>query len=350
MNIRDLVSLKSFDPVINLNSAGNINEQERLLANYIMTKDLAEIFVNMLESITLIRSESRREKLGGDIDLSVTKRSHILSGQYGTGKSYFLLMLNIVLEMKNTSLANKIIERFSEYPELQYQLKHIRENKKYFLVRINGENENEKEFKDVIQSEVKTALEKEFGNISIKSVYEKTLDMYQNVYDRNREKTDEILRRKGYSTHDIIAGLSNYRKEAIKRAEEIIEEVTGVRPKIEVEKLEDFLRDVNEILRSKGYKEMVIVFDEFSAYLTTSIEDRRINKDLGQVQTLAQLSAYSSNVDVSFVASTHKDLAEMIENAGASKKEELDKVLGRFQVHQLIFWSGGGAIKEHYNS
>ncbi len=337
MNIRDLVSLKSFDPVINLSSAGNIDEQTRLLSNYIMTKDLAEIFVNMLESITLIRSESRRDKLGGDIDFSVTKRSHILSGQYGTGKSYFLLMLNIVLEMKNTSLANQIIERFSEYPELQYQLKHIRENNKYFLVRINGENENEKEFKDVIQSEVKNALEKEFGDISIKSVYEKTMGMYQNVYDRNREKTEEILKRKGYSTHDIIAGLSNYKKEAIKRSEEIIEEVTGVRPKIEVEKLEDFLNDVNKILREKGYKEMVIVFDEFSAYLIASIEEKRINKDLGQIQTLAQLSAHNSNVDVSFVASTHKDFAEMMLNAGVSKKEELDKVLERFQVHKLIY-------------
>lgn len=337
MNIRDLVCLKSFDPVINLSSAGNISEQERLLSNYIMTEKLAEIFVNMLESITLIRSESRREKLGGDIDFSVTKRSHILSGQYGTGKSYFLLMLNIVLEMKNTSLANQIIERFSEYPELQYQLKHIKENNKYFLVRINGENENEKEFKDVIQSEVKNALEKEFGDISIKSVYEKTLDMYQNVYERNREKIDEILKIKGYSTHDIIAGLSNYRKEAIKRSEEIIEDVTGVRPKIEVEKIEDFLKDANDIVKSKGYQEIVIVFDEFSAYLNASIEERRINKDLGQIQTLSQLSSHSSNIDISFVASTHKDLAEMIENAGASKKEELDKVLGRFQVHQLIY-------------
>lgn len=337
MNIRDLVSLKSFDPVINLSSAGNIDEQTRLLSNYIMTKDLAEIFVNMLESITLIRSESRRDKLGGDIDFSVTKRSHILSGQYGTGKSYFLLMLNIVLEMKNTSLANQIIERFSEYTELQYQLKHIRENNKYFLVRINGENENEKAFKDVIKSEVKNTLEREFGDINIRSVYEKTLSMYQNMYDRNIDKTEEVLRRKGYSTHDIIAGLSNYKKEAIKRSEEIIEEVTGVRPKIEVEKLEDFLKDSNEFLKSKGYKEMIIVFDEFSAYLNASIEERRINTDLGQIQTLAQLSAHSSNIDISFVASTHKDLAEMMVNAGISKKEELEKVLGRFQVHKLIY-------------
>ncbi|WP_320046563.1 BREX system ATP-binding domain-containing protein [uncultured Ilyobacter sp.] len=337
MNIRELVSLKSFDPVINLSWAGNINEQERLLSNYIMTENLAEIFVNMLESITLTRSEGRREKLGGDIDLTVTKRSHILSGQYGTGKSYFLLMLNVVLEMKNTSLANKIIERFSEYPELQYQLKHIRENKKYFLVRINGENENEKEFKDIIQSEVINALEKEFGEVNISSVYKKTLSMFQEVYDRNRNRMDEILSKYGYSKDDIIASLSNYRKDGIIKSEAVIKETTGFTPKIELDKLEDFLKDVSEILKSKGYKEMVIVFDEFSAYLTTSIEDRRINKDLGQIQNLAQLSVHSSNVEISFIGSTHKDLTEMIGNAGVSKKEELDKVLGRFRVHQLTY-------------
>jgi hypothetical protein len=337
MNVRDLVSLKSFDPVINLNWAGKINEQERLLSNYIMTEDLAEIFVDMLESITLTRSKSRREKLSGDIDLSVTKRSHILSGQYGTGKSYFLLMLNIVLEMKNTSLTNMIIERFSEYSELQYQLKYIRENKKYFLVRINGENENQKEFKDVIQADVIAALEKEFGEVNISSVYKKTLSMFMEIYEKNEERMDEVLLSKNYSKDDIRAGLSNYRKEGIRQAEEVLREAFGFIPKIELDKLEDFLIDANGILKENGYDELVIIFDEFSAYLTASIEDKRVNKDLGQIQNIAQLSANSSNLNISFIASTHKDLAEMIENSGVSKKEDLDKVFGRFSVHQLVY-------------
>ena len=65
MLIKDLINLKSFDPVINLNWAGEIDEQERLLANYIMTENLAEIFVDILESITMVRSSGRRKKLGG---------------------------------------------------------------------------------------------------------------------------------------------------------------------------------------------------------------------------------------------------------------------------------------------
>ena len=182
MNIGDIVSLKKFDPVVNLNWANNINEQERLLSNYIMTEELAEIFTNMLESITLVRSDVRRKKLGGDISPNDTKRAHIISGQYGTGKSYFLLMLNIVLEMKNSNLTNKLIERFIDYPELQFQLKYIRDNKKYFLVRINGENENEKEFKDVIQSQILGVLEKNFDGVAIGSVYKKTLKIFEDIY------------------------------------------------------------------------------------------------------------------------------------------------------------------------
>lgn len=349
MKIRDIVSLKEFDPVVDLNWAGNINEQERLLSNYIMTEQLAEVFVDIIESLNLVRSEKRRELKSGDVDSAATKRSHIISGQYGTGKSYFLLMLSVILEMKNQHLTDSIINRFSKFPELQFQLEFIRENKKYFIVRINGEAENEKEFKDVIQERIISALESEFGDISIQTVYKKMQEMLENVYVQHKATMDKILENKDYDIDDIKAGLYNYKKKAMEQTECVIKEALGFTPKIEIDRLDSFIKDVNIILKENGYDELIIIFDEFSAYLTSSMENGRISKDLGYIQTLAQLSAKeyrdSQGIRVAFITSTHKDLKEMIGNSGISKNNELDKVFGRFDSHILAFDQGVELLK-----
>ena len=343
MLIKDLIDLKSFDPVINLNWANKISQQERLLSNYIMTEDLANIFVEMLESITMTRSSTRREKLQ-DINNSV-KRAHILSGQYGTGKSYFLLMLSIVLEMKNSYLADKLINGFSDFPELQYQLKLIREKKKYFLIRINGENENEKEFKDVIQAEVTKTLEKEFKDVSLNSVYKETNESFEKIVAFNRTKIENFLLDKNYTIRDVRANLFHHKREGIRQFEEIAKEVIGFVPKVELDKLNDFLKDVDDILKEKGYDELIIIFDEFSAYISASMENNRLHKDLGQVQNIAQLTSKSTDIDISFIASTHTDIVQMLGKYDSSKKDMLDKVFGRFEGHVLTFNQGEELLK-----
>ena len=136
MRIKDILTIKEFEPVVDLACGLNINEHEKMLSKYIMTDDIAETFVEILESFNMVRSKSRIEKLSGDIN-STVKRAHILSGQYGTGKSYFLLMLSIILEMRNSVLANKMIEQFKNYPELQFQLRVIQDKKKYFVVLLH---------------------------------------------------------------------------------------------------------------------------------------------------------------------------------------------------------------------
>ena len=192
MRIKDILSIREFEPVVDLTWGLNIDEHERMLSKYIMTDEIAETFVEILESFNMVRSKNRIEKLNGDIN-TTAKRAHILSGQYGTGKSYFLLMLSIILEMKNSSLATKMIEHFKDFPELQYQLQYIQDRKKYFVVRINGESQNEKEFVDVIQSTVIEAMEKEFKDLKMSSVYSSVRGTLENAYSRFPEEIDEYL-------------------------------------------------------------------------------------------------------------------------------------------------------------
>lgn len=348
MKIKDILTIKEFEPVVDLSWGLNTNEHEKMLSKYIMTDCIAETFVEILESLNMIRSQSRIEKLSGDVNTTI-KRAHILSGQYGTGKSYFLLMLSIILEMKNTTLLAKMVEHFKDYPELQFQLKAIQERKKYFVVRINGESENQKEFIDVIQSKVIENLEKEFKELKIASVYSSVKNTLEKAYYRFGSEIDDYLEEKDETIEDLFASLSNYRRDGLEKARNLIKDILHLPVQVEVSSFDNFLNEVNIELARHGYNELVIIFDEFSAYITASIENKRINKDLGQIQALCQLTSKNSQRNVGFVVSLHKDINDILESYGVGNKNELDKIMGRFQAHTLKFEQGNELIKNTLN-
>ena len=346
MRINDIITLKNFDSVIDLSWAENKGQQERLLSNYILTENLSETFTSILESITFVRSNTRIKEKNGDLDTSV-KRSHIVSGQYGTGKSYFLLMLSIILEMKDSEMIEKLLNKFKSFPELYYQVKYIQENKKYLVVRINGEAESEKEFKDVIQSEIIKKMKEKFPNEELTTVYSQYLKIIEeNLLVNHLERTEKIADELDEDLSEIRLGLINCRKEYIEKADKLVTGVLRISPKIEYGNLEDFFIEANKILKNNGYDEIIIIFDEFSAYLTASIEFKRNAIDLGKIQELAQLTTVNKiKSKVSFIASTHRDLISMMGINGINTKDELEKIFGRFNSHILAFDQGEELLK-----
>ncbi|TDX53236.1 DUF6079 family protein [Orenia marismortui] len=347
MKIGDLVSLKSFQPVINLKWADNENEQLNLLKNYILTEDLSELFTEVLETINMIRSPKRCESKGGDISRVDTLRSHVISGQYGTGKSYFLLMLSIILELNDSELAKELLSKVKEFPDLYYQLKHIVDNKKKNLVvRINGENENEKHFDDVIQAAVVNALNERFDDVVLKSNFQNLLEslIEHKDHEVRGQLLEKALESKNYDFNDLVNGLKGHSREARSRYQQVINEAK-LSSGDDFKNLQEFLEDVNEFLNSKGYDELIIILDEFSAYLSASIEAKRSNLDLGNIQTLAQATAPTSGLNVSFITSTHMDMQAILSNALATEKE-IEKVLGRFNQVIISFNQGNELIKD----
>ncbi|MGM0409960.1 MAG: DUF6079 family protein [Bacillota bacterium] len=343
MKIKNIVELKSFEPVINLKWADNVNAQEHLLNNYIMTEDLAELFGNILETINMIRFEDKREELGSlDKD---TLRSHIISGQYGTGKSYFLLMLSIILELKDEKVAEELLNKFNDFPELSYQLKNIIDKKDYLVVRINGENENEKRFSDVIQESVIERLEKEFDDVLLKSNYQNLLENLEEHkgHMKRKELLEDVLFNKSYDYEDLVSGLKGHQRDAKRKYEAVLKEA-GLNAGESFKSLDEFIRDVDDYLSTKGYDDLIIILDEFSAYVDASIEDKRINTDLSNIQDLAQLTSPTSGLDISFITSTHVDMSNVLEKT-LSNQEAIEKVLGRFKQHTIAFEQGNKLIK-----
>ncbi|MGM0471825.1 MAG: DUF6079 family protein [Bacillota bacterium] len=346
MKIKDLVELKSFQPVINLKWADNKEEQEDLLENYILTEDLAELFTEILETINMKRSQERCDKLGGDINPVDTLRSHVIRGQYGTGKSYFLLMLSIILETNNRTQQKQLLEKVKSFPELHYQLKYIIDQQQYMVVRINGEDQNEKRFDDMIQEAVIKKLNQEFDDLVLKSNYQNLLDNLKT--HREHELRGQILKeafaQKNYSYQDLVAALKGHQRDAQEKYEELMREA-GLNSGDDFKNLTEFMNDIDRFLKSKGYDELIIILDEFSAYLDASVEARRSKIDLGNIQTLAQATAPTSKHNISFVTSTHIDMRDIL-NQAFTNQDDVNKVLGRFKQRIISFNQGSELIKD----
>lgn len=342
MKIKEIVELKNFKTIVNLQWANSPNHSKELLEKYIITEDLAELYGEILETINGMRFEEKRSRMG---DLSDYLRSHIISGQYGTGKSYFLLVLSMILELDNEKNLDIISNKFKDFPELNYQLEQLKKSKKNLVVRISGQNENEKKFINLIQDSINDKLHKKFDNVTLKTNYQTLID---NLKDhRNDKKRWEILKEglatKNYSYEDLLAGLKAYKEEFKTKYLSLMDEVK-LDAGNNLKNLENYLKDVDSFLKSNDYGNLIIIFDEFSLYLDTSIESKRINTDLASIQDLAELTEPTSGYNIAFISSTHVDMGDLL-NKALSDEKSIEKVLRRFNQNIIAFEQGNELIK-----
>lgn len=344
--ISELVSIKTFEPVINLQWANNKEESLNLLNSYIITEEIADHFESILESITLRRSPQRLESKGGDIDPGQIKRSFIIRGQYGTGKSYFLVVLSSLMESVYNGNYDELMDKFKNFSNIVYHLKILKENEdKLYIVRINGENEINKDFDDVIQESIIDSFTSEFGEHYFESSYGKALDTLSGykkddiwpIIEKNLSELD-------LDCEELESGLKNKKSEYLNKYKELIQRALKQDINIHKDSLGNFIQEASSYVKTKGYSGILLVVDELSAYLKSSQEDRRINRDLAHLQALAEASSYKRKNDLFFVISMHVDLKNFLDNI-MTNEDDINKVTGRFEALNLNFESGNELIK-----
>lgn len=343
--ISDVVSIKTFRPVINLQWANDNSESLNLVNSYIITEELAEHFEKILESITLQRHEDRLEMLGSDIDIERVQRSFIIRGSYGTGKSYFLVVLSTLLQCIYDGNYDKIIEKFKDFPNIVYHLEILKKrNKKLLVVRINGDEEIGGEFDDIIEAAIINEINEEFGECILKSAFEMAVDWLEE--NRNRALWADVevaLKEMEIDYDELISGLKNNKSEYMKKYETLMYRALGHSIKTYKTKLSDFIKETSELVKKKGYDGIVVIFDELSAYLKASQDYKRINKDLGDIQVLAEATIPRKDTGFYFISSMHVNLNDFLDSIMVNE-EDIEKVAGRFQSLQLNFDSGNKLI------
>lgn len=340
--IGSVVKLRKFAPVVDLQWADTPGDESglSLIGSYIVTGELAGHFENILESFTLQRHERKAAREGGILDASTHPRAHMLRGQYGTGKSYFLLMVSALMEsLGNSMLFNELYGKFRMFDGIRFHMESLRQTgAKYLVVRIDGVKNIDMRFHELVQKSVLSRIEKVIGEHDFSDSYKLAVCKLEDYrHDPVFSKLlQEALERKSLS-YDLLAdGLRASQRKSLRDYREVMEAITRHKLDEGFDSLEAFLRSASSYIKDKGYSGLVILIDEFSAYVKNSIEDGRITADLAAIQSLAQLTAPREGQDLFFVCSMHVDFISILGGA-VETAEEIQKVRGRFSEMTLSF-------------
>lgn len=340
--IGSIVKLRKFAPVVDLSWADTPGDQSgsNLIGSYIITNELAGHFEKVLESFTLQRHERRALREGAILDSLTHPRAHMLRGQYGTGKSYFLLMISALVEaLGNDSLFEELYNKFRMFENIRYHMEELRRRgSRYLVVRIDGVKNIDMRFHELVQKSVLNRIEKLLGAHDFSESYKlavgKLEDFKQDpVFSKLLQK---VLDDRDISYDTLVEGLKASQRKNLKEYREVMEAVTRHKLDEGFDSLEAFMRSASEYVKDKGYSGIVVLIDEFSAYIKNSIEDRRITGDLAAIQSLAQLTVPRESQELFFICSMHVDFLSILGGAVESA-EEIQKVRGRFTEMTLSF-------------
>lgn len=260
--------------------------------------------------------------------------SILLSGAYGTGKSYFTSVLMNILD-KEFSVKN--YTDFLKKADNIYDIKETIgkfENKKYLIIFIE---DNVSEFskglllginKTVKRTKIKLNLSTHYEIIEkkIASWKKEYLATYQAFIAKLEEKI---------SKENFFAYLHSRDDNAIQIFSLIYSELfSGEKfyPLEKVMKVQELLIEVETSVKKAGYDGVIYLFDEFGRYLETNIN--RI--DVKEIQDMAE---YCNGENAStLMLITHKDLFQYgVKLNNRLEKDEWEKVSGRFLKEHLVY-------------
>ncbi|MGL5638784.1 MAG: hypothetical protein ACRCW7_05515 [Cetobacterium sp.] len=259
-----------------------------------------------------------------------TNGSIILSGAYGTGKSYFTALLTSILG-SNLKLEDyrQLIDKSKKIYDIEDSLKNY-ENKKYLIVFIDDSKDS---FSEAVFSGVRRALKEEKIDIHIASkldIIEEKLIYWKENHKNIYQNFESELERRGFSEE---------LKYKTKKAENIFSEVYsnifgGERFSYngDIKNIKDLLQDVENGVKDNGYSGVFYVFDEFGRYLESNIN----NIDVKEVQDMAEYCNLENSSNLLVI--THKDIFQYTRKMKNNiEKDEWEKVSGRFLKEHLIF-------------
>ena len=346
MRLREVVNVKPISTVIDFQSS-----DKTLIDGYIILEKTGEYFLNILEGFTKQRDE-KTSKDKGSIIPSKVDRCHKITGTYGMGKSYFLLMIKSMLEsLEDKDMYEDIIEKFADFPSILYQLDTLnKQAKRYIIVDINGKDFSQLDFKSVIEREVYKKIAKKLGKekLNYNSFYEKTAKQLIEWKNENSpmynlfkaQFEDEI----DFTYEEMIEGLQQRDKYAKESYEKVYKLIMKEEPKDNFDTLGEFLEETDEIIKNNGYDGLVIIFDEFSSYLRGRSETGFLNTDLGSIDILTESTMVENAKQIHFITTEHEDIERILEK-NVSNMDTVKKTAGRFKNYQLYFDRGSKLVE-----
>lgn len=259
--------------------------------------------------------------------------SYLLSGAYGSGKSYFSsLLLNLLVNEDINSL-NILKKRAEEKYPFENILNKLH-NKKYLVVFAEDRYDT---FLMAINMGILDCIKRNNLNIVLNSDYQVILEKFKSwevQYPEILSRFSIELKKHNISIEEFKKDISNYNRSSLTLFSEIYEKVFYGEKFVNFNiknNISELLQEFEEKIKQE-YSGVIYVFDEFGRYLESNINDI----DVKEIQDMAE---YCNDKNNSFLLMiTHKDIFQYTNKL--NKKDnvfEWEKVSGRFQKEYLFY-------------
>lgn len=273
-------------------------------------------------------------KIGESI-LNKKNGSYILSGAYGSGKSFFISVLLNLLSVENQGKIDVFLNRAQKMFQLKKTYEKLKD-KKYLVVFAR---DRFKSYEKSILHGILDSIKKENLNINLNLESEiilKKIQDWEKEYPSIIEKISKILLNKNIALEEFKNQLKKNKSSYIEVFREVYKEIFYGEEFINYESTFDIIKLIQnfekEVLEKTNYSGVIYVFDEFGRYLETNI-----NKiDVKEIQDMAEYCNGDHN-SIMFLI-THKDIFQYTNKLNKQDNiHEWEKVSGRFKKEHLFY-------------
>jgi len=322
--IKDVTDLVVFEPAIKLQSiSADLNNS--YFKDYIITQDLANVYEKILSSIlgdgwSDVASELAAER----------RRSHLISAQYGTGKSYFLMILSALLDAsKDDYKLQQARGKFERFPTVRNLLSKLAD-KKFLVIQISAEDKGDIRFKELLVSSLIRQISKIVPDVAFSNEYTEATSHLEEMESKQVGPTFAKVLNEQFevSLQQLRAKLGNYNREGLRIYYQACKQVLGREVSRDSLDIETTFQEALELLKPKGITHIAVIIDELTAYLKASAGHYVLADTLGELQTFA---AYCNKVTSRclFVGAMHLAMRDFLQEQALLK--EYEKMMGRFE-------------------
>ena len=264
-------------------------------------------------------------------------KSILLSGAYGTGKSY---LASISLAVLASSSLNRndisiLLDKIKGVaPDLHKAfIKHF--NAKYIIV---FPKEIFRDFKQSISAGIKNAITQyklELDHQTIFSSVDNKVNDWESTHKSFYNNFLTKLDNYDLNINEFLKRINNYDKQAYQIFEDIYPHIMGgekYHPVNSASSITEIMEDFETSVINKKYSGVIYLFDELGRYLERNIEAI----DVKEIQDAAEFCNSGSNSALFCI--THKDIFQYAKKLRNSEhRSEWEKVSGRFIKEDLTF-------------
>lgn len=328
----DVVRAKQFAPVIELAWVDEPKRSEQLITDYIVTEELAELFVDVLGS-----QFPGREPVLSSV---YKRRSHLVTAQYGSGKTYFLLMLAGMLEaMDSKERSAQVSSKFSGFVNVLRVVNQMK-GRKYLVVHFSAKGQGHFPLKELLIKRLLESAREMKEDIVLESEYTSAARHVAGIMQRPAGEpfSAELDKQCEMTIAQLREGLLDLRPTSLQTYRDIYRAVVGAEPSRAGLDMKKSLVSVREELQDAGYTDVAVIVDELTQYLVSSMQHRPLANTLGELENFAEFCNDERNHYL-FVGAMHRSLDRVMREHGMDPEERDDheKMRGRFADHDIIF-------------